>query len=138
VQRNAKRRLVSSFDQKQQANARKLREAEECCFKMLEKRWVAELRGNQIPEAMRRQMRGDEFFQTLVAEVMKGGDMPALEDRDHTPDVQRLPDGSVESRMQVELGGDPRRFMCLSCDEEVPANVSYCEKCENFNAKGIH
>jgi hypothetical protein len=134
IVRNDRARLAASFDRKEVANKKRIQYAENKIFALLERRWRTELMGNPLPEQVKKRMRADESFQQLVAETLKTGNLPALDDRDASPDVTRNLDGSVDSRIKTELTVDPRRYLC-SCGAEIAPDTKQCEACRSFTAK---
>jgi hypothetical protein len=80
-------------------------------------------------------MRNDPFFIELVGLVLKGEPLGEV-DLDHTPVVQKNPDGSVTNLMEQELGTDPRRYLCPRCDRETENPGKQCDACANFMSKG--
>lgn len=111
------------------------RNAEEQAFRILERRWRDELRGQPIPPNFRSRMRRDPLFQQIVDTILEGEPI-AFEDRDLTPDVVRRPDGTVRSRMEEELGGDPAAYLCPDCDEPV-SEPGPCEPCRTYTRRTI-
>lgn len=103
--------------------------AEQKAFRYLEQRWRKQLHGRRIPKNYRRKMRQDPHFQILVSRVLSGDGL-VDDDLDHTPVVERLPDGTVRNRMEEELGGDPRAYFCPECGEEMEeASGGPCSSC---------
>lgn len=64
VRRNVRRKVLERMTARQQA--------EEYVFRFLEWRWKDKLRGQKIPEAHRKIMRRDPYFNMLVAKVLQG------------------------------------------------------------------
>ena len=124
VRRNARRKVLERMTARQQA--------EENVFRFLEWRWKDKLRGQKIPEAHRKIMRRDPYFNMLVAKVLQGEGL-ALPDRDFTPEIEQAPDGTVTNLFEKELAGDPRLYYCIECDEvEVDRVGELCRDCRNL------
>lgn len=124
------------YDDKANANGAAIKAAEDKAFKLLEKRWAAQLEGRPIPQEHRRKMRKDRFFIELAMRIA-AGEPVLLDDLDHMPEKTTRIDGEVDSRFNAELNMDEMESLwCPECGEETENPGRLCQACIEFRLTG--